>query len=97
MTNESSWRLEGPLTSAEVPARYRASLRWIEKDGLPGRIDLSGVEKTDSSALALLLEWQAWAHARNRSLAYVNPPEGLHVIARLCRISALLGWSETLE
>lgn len=97
MTSESQspWRLEGRLAGEEVPGYYQASLRWMKRHGMPETIDLSGVEKTDSSALALLLEWMAWARARGRKLVYANPPEGLRVIAELSQVSALLGWSDT--
>ncbi|MDT8450776.1 MAG: STAS domain-containing protein [Wenzhouxiangellaceae bacterium] len=85
--------LTGELTVDEVPAIYKASLGW-KKYGLPRAIDLSRLELTDSSAVALLLEWAAWARRRDRRIDFVDPPEGLRTIAGLSSVGPLLGWEE---
>lgn len=88
------WRIEGPLTVAEVPDQHAASLARRRRGGMPSVIDLSDVEATDSSALALLLEWLSWARADGRELAFESPPEGLRVIAGLSDTAELLGWPD---
>lgn len=89
------WHLSGRLDFDRVPALYRASLAWYVDAGLPNAIDLGRVEYTDSSALALLLEWQAWAHSADCRLEFHNPPEGLRVYAQLTDTTELLGWTRT--
>lgn len=86
------WRVSGPLTVAEVPDRYAASLSRRDGEGLPEAVDLAAVERTDSSALALLLEWSSWAHKAGRELEFRDPPRSLRVIAGLSDASGLLGW-----
>lgn len=83
--------LSGPLTSAEVPELYRRSLDW-GLAGLPEVIDLDAVERADSSALSLLLEWRAWAEHAGRSMRFINVPRSLCVMASLSQIEGLLGW-----
>jgi phospholipid transport system transporter-binding protein len=53
-------------------------------------IDLSGVTASDSSGLALLLEWMSVAKAASRSLQYDNMPPQLQQLARLSEVDALL-------
>ncbi len=53
-------------------------------------IDLSGVEDSDSSGLALLIEWLSIARAGRRSLRYENIPTQLHQLARLSDVDELL-------
>lgn len=84
-------RLSGDLTVDEVPAVYRQSKAWLDR-GLPRSIELSALEATDSSAIALLLEWAEWARTRGREIEFLDPPEGLRTIAGLSQVGPLLGW-----
>lgn len=95
-TNDGEVALTGPLTLAEVRAHHDASLAW-QDSGPPQCIDLSGVSEVDSSALALLLEWQRWAHQRAepapRAIIFNHPPHALQVLATLSRVNDLMGWA----
>ena len=53
-------------------------------------IDLAGVKDSDSSGLALLIEWMSVAKAAGRSLRYENMPVQLHQLARLSDVEELL-------
>ncbi|MGY6553185.1 MAG: STAS domain-containing protein [Wenzhouxiangella sp.] len=83
--------LNGRLGSAEVSALHRQSLGW-RTAGLPKLIDLAAVEHADSSALALLLEWRAWADDVGQKIRFVNVPRSLCIMASLSQIEGLLGW-----
>lgn len=80
--------LSGDLTVREVPATWQRL-----KSGLPDEIDLAGVERIDSSALALLLECRANANAAGQRIEFRNPPDTLRTIARLTQVAELLGWN----
>ncbi len=83
----------GPdMTSIEVPEIYRDALKQWQSGNFPDRIELGGVRRTDASALALLLDWQARARSAGRSLSFDNPPESLLMLAQLSQASQLLGW-----
>ncbi len=84
-------RLTGRLTSREVPQLYRESLGW-RRDRLPEVIDLEGLERADSSALALLLEWRSWAEQAGTAMRFIHVPRSLCVMASLSQIEGLLGW-----
>jgi phospholipid transport system transporter-binding protein len=51
---------------------------------------LSGVNDSDSSGLALLIEWLSVAKAGSRSLKYENIPAQLRQLARLSEVEELL-------
>lgn len=53
-------------------------------------IDLAGVTASDSSGLALLIEWLSVAKRENQSLRYDNIPSQLQQLARLSEVEELL-------
>jgi phospholipid transport system transporter-binding protein len=59
-------------------------------NGRAAIIDLAGVKDSDSSGLALLIEWLSIARASSRSLRYENIPAQLHQLARLSEVEELL-------
>jgi phospholipid transport system transporter-binding protein len=59
-------------------------------NGRAAVIDLSGVKDSDSSGLALLIEWLSIARAASKSLRYENIPVQLHQLARLSDVEELL-------
>ncbi|MFU8831848.1 MAG: STAS domain-containing protein [Wenzhouxiangella sp.] len=89
--------LSGKLTMQEVPAVYQKSLADRKAGPLPDQVDLAGLERTDSSALALLLEWQSWARAQGQQIEFANPPESLQILAGLSQTGDLLGWTSGEE
>ncbi len=81
-------QVEGQLSFATVP------LAWEQtKSCFNGRrevrVDLAGVERSDSAALALVLEWQRLAKAVGAVLVIQNIPTMLKNIAH---VSELDGW-----
>jgi phospholipid transport system transporter-binding protein len=54
-------------------------------------IDLGAVVGSDSSGLALLIEWLSVAKGAGRSLRYENMPSQLQQLARLSEVDELLG------
>ncbi len=53
-------------------------------------IDLAGVTGSDSSGLALLIEWLSMAKAAGHGLRYDNLPSQLQQLARLSEVEELL-------
>jgi phospholipid transport system transporter-binding protein len=53
-------------------------------------IDLAGVTASDSSGLALLIEWLSVAKSAGRSLRFENIPSQLQQLARLSEVEELL-------
>ena len=53
-------------------------------------IDLASLQRFDSSAVAVLLEWQRAATASGKTLQVSNLPEGMVSLARLYGVAHLL-------
>lgn len=53
-------------------------------------IDLSGVERCDSSGLALLIHWINYAKANNKTIEFTNLPPQLRKIAAVCGVERFL-------
>ena len=53
-------------------------------------VDLSGVEKTDSAGLALLLEWITWANHTVREIRFTGMPKRIQAIAETTEVEELL-------
>jgi phospholipid transport system transporter-binding protein len=82
-------RVVGVMHFTTVTALLRVGTDAIEK-GRAAVIDLSGVKDSDSSGLALLIEWLSIARAGRRGLRYENIPAQLHQLARLSDVEELL-------
>lgn len=55
------------------------------------RLDLAGVERSDSAGLACVLAVQAEARRLGRPLSVENMPPGMRALAQVCEVDALVG------
>jgi phospholipid transport system transporter-binding protein len=53
-------------------------------------VDLSGVTRSDSAGLALLLEWITWANHTVREIRFVGMPDKVNAIAKTTEVDHLL-------
>lgn len=82
-------RVSGPLGFHEAAL---AAPRWRELGGSGDiALDASGLERTDTATLAVLLEWAARLQGSGRRLHLAAAPAGLVALARLSGAEALLG------
>jgi phospholipid transport system transporter-binding protein len=79
----------GSLHFTTVSAMFAAGVAAID-DGRAEVIDLAGVTGSDSSGLALLIEWLSVAKAAGRALKFENIPSQLQQLARLSEVEELL-------
>lgn len=82
-------RVTGTLGFSTVTPLLSVGAAAIEQ-GQAAVIDLSAVTGSDSSGLALLIEWLSVARGAGRTLRYENIPPQLHQLARLSDVDALL-------
>ncbi|HXC09292.1 MAG TPA: STAS domain-containing protein [Steroidobacteraceae bacterium] len=82
-------RVNGSLHFTTVSALLTLGTDAIDS-GRAAVIDLSGVTGSDSSGLALLIEWLSVAKGAGRALRYDNIPSQLHQLARLSEVEELL-------
>jgi phospholipid transport system transporter-binding protein len=82
-------RVIGSLHFTTVSALLPVGVEAI-KGGRADVIDLAGVTASDSSGLALLVEWLSVAKAAARTVKYENIPSQLQQLARLSEVEELL-------
>jgi phospholipid transport system transporter-binding protein len=82
-------RVLGSLHFSTVSALLQAGVTAINL-GQAAVIDLAGVTDSDSSGLALLIEWLSEAKLATRDLHYENIPSQLQQLARLSELEELL-------
>jgi phospholipid transport system transporter-binding protein len=82
-------RVDGVLIFTSVAALLGTGAEAIA-DGRATVIDLAGVKSSDSSGLALLIEWLSVAKAANHALHFENIPAQLQQLARLSDVEELL-------
>ena len=73
-------------TSPDLLKRILARM----KPGENLEINFAGVERVDSSAAALMLEWLREAHKRNTELRYTGLPEMLLSLLSVCGLESRL-------
>lgn len=81
--------LEGELVFRTVTALDRAA-RKAFKGLAEVEVDLAGVTRCDSAALALLLEWTGRARRDSAALRYRSLPASLLAIAAISEVEDLL-------
>ncbi len=81
-------RVSGPLVFTTVTALLALGSDAIAHDRA-ALIDLGGVTATDSSGLALLIEWLSIARAAGRTLRFENIPAQMLQLARLSEVEDL--------
>jgi phospholipid transport system transporter-binding protein len=82
-------RVNGALHFTTVSALLPVGVDAID-NGRAAVIDLAGVTTSDSSGLALLIEWLSVAKGASRTLRYENIPSQLQQLARLSEVEELL-------
>jgi len=81
--------LSGDMTFDTVASILRESESLFEQHTLL-TVDLSGVTRTDSAGLALLLEWITWANHTVREIRFEGMPAKIDAIARTTEVDNLL-------
>jgi phospholipid transport system transporter-binding protein len=84
------YTLGGALVLDTVTALRREGLGLFMAESGKLCVDLSAVTSADSSGLALLVDWLAWATATGRELRYEHLPAPLMALARISDVSDLL-------
>jgi phospholipid transport system transporter-binding protein len=84
-------QLRGPLTFATARQARIEGLEKFQRCGARAcEVDCSGIARSDSAGLSVLLDWLALAKGDGRSLRYVKLPEGLIALARISEVEELL-------
>ena len=82
--------LAGAVTLGTVTALRARGLQAFGAGTGAIEVNLAGVARADSGALALLVDWLAWARAAGRELRYTALPAALLALARVSDTEDLL-------
>ena len=82
--------LVGAVTLATVTALRARGLQAFGAGTGAIEVNLAEVARADSGALALLIDWLAWARAAGRELRYTALPAAVLALARLSDTEDLL-------
>jgi phospholipid transport system transporter-binding protein len=85
--------LKGVLNFDTVPALMKQAESMLAQSK-EASVDFSGVEKTNSAGLALLLEMVRFMQLRKASVQFKNVPEQIAIVARAYGIDAALDSTE---
>ena len=86
---EGRFAVQGEMSFQTAQSILRASeSRFGQYDSV--EVDLSAVDRADSAALALLLEWKAQASRRSATIRFSGIPENLLAVARTSEVEELL-------
>jgi phospholipid transport system transporter-binding protein len=84
------YRVSGVLDAVTAPQLLQqSSERFATAEGADIQIDLSGVAESDSSGLALLLEWLRLARHRKQTVHFANLPAQIAALARISEVEEL--------
>ena len=92
---DNGLRITGPVLIADAVALLetgRGLLKGIDSREI--RVDLSAVEETDSSALAVLFGWLRGAQEQGKTLRFFSPPASMISLASLYSVSETLPLTE---
>jgi phospholipid transport system transporter-binding protein len=88
---EGHAHMRGPLTFATArSARAEGLERFQGCSARSCEVDCSGITKSDSAGLSVLLDWLALAKRDGRSLRYLNLPDNLLAFAKISEVDELL-------
>ena len=86
-----NWLLQGELDFESVPSMLQhAGARMLGNDRL--EVDLRDVTRADSAGLALLVEWLRESESAGNDIVFVNVPDQLLSIARVCGLEDILSF-----
>jgi len=97
---EGCFALQGEMTFQTAGNLLRVS-EGLFDEHTRIEMDLSGVTKTDSAGLALMLEWITWANHTVKEIRFTGTPERIIAIAKTTEVDSLLKrgerWSGFIE
>lgn len=81
--------IEGDLNFSNVMLVFQKSLRILPKNKNL-TFDFSQLQSSDSSAIALIIEWIKFANSHNKSIRFTNLSDELISIAKAAHLDKLI-------
>lgn len=87
---EGRFRLNGDLDFTSVPPLLNAGATLFASSASNVVVDLSGVRRTTSVGLALMLEWKRHAHRVSKTVEFQNVPQQMKAMATVSGLDTIL-------
>lgn len=88
---QGHYLLKGQLNFKSVPVLWSTNRAVLFADEVSAlEVDLTKLERSDSSGLALLLEWYREAELQNKKITFFNLPSQMYDIARISGLNDIL-------
>lgn len=81
--------VEGDLHFSNVLSVYRKSLALIKQCSAL-TFDFSDLRSSDSSGLALIIEWIKFANSQQKSIRFLHVPPYIQVLAKAAALDVIL-------
>lgn len=91
---EGRFRVQGELTFETVSLLVRDSASMFQTPFDLLDVDLSGVSRSDSAGLALLIEWSRGASRNGKKIRFHKVPRQMRVIAEASDLDRVLSLEE---
>jgi phospholipid transport system transporter-binding protein len=88
------YRVVGVIDATTAGDLLQQSIARFEPKG-DLEVDLAAVPESDSTGLALLIEWIRRARQRQQQIRFLNVPGQINALARISEVEDLLSLSET--
>jgi phospholipid transport system transporter-binding protein len=86
---EGCFELAGDLVISTVPTAWRRGTELFSGHHSV-KLDLNGIRRTDSSGLALLIEWMRYATSHDKEITFINVPRQMLAIAHVSSLEKVL-------
>ncbi len=91
VTSPGGFAARGALTFANARSARSEGLHALRTSSARDlEVDCSGITRSDSAGLAVLLDWMAVMKKEGRPLCFANLPPGLLAVARISAVEEML-------
>ena len=85
------YRVSGVLDAVTTPKLLdESAAKFATESGVDIYVDLADVTESDSSGLALVIEWLRLARQRGQRMNFANLPKQLLALARISEVEELI-------
>jgi phospholipid transport system transporter-binding protein len=85
------YRVSGVLDAVTTPKLLdESAAKFTTQSGVDIYVDLADVTESDSSGLALVIEWLRLARQRGQRMNFANLPKQLLALARISEVEELI-------
>lgn len=86
----SAWTLSGEVTTDDAMSVRREGERLLKDAATLVTVDLSGITRSTSAAISVLLCWMREAERLDKKMQFANMPDKMFDVARVSGLDAVL-------